>query len=637
MRPIEAHLRIFIDEAPVSVAMFDREMRYLVASRRWQQNWCPGEDDLTGRSHYALFPELSERWKASCRRGLAGETLTEEDLFPRGEGRTQWVRWEIHPWRRSDGEIGGIIIVADNVTAKVEAEQTLRESNAKLTAETEALARLHEAGSRLWQAQTMREGLDELLSATIELLGADMGNIQLLGGEGKVLHIAAQRGFREDFLELFREVTAEDDSACGRALRCGKPVLIEDVEQDTSFAPFRSIARAAGYRAVVSIPLIGHDGKPLGMISCHFRSPHRPSDQDLQRLELYGRLAVGFIERFRSEQRTRESQERYRLAVDAAQLATWDWDVTTGEARWNERHYQLFGYGIGEVEPGYDAWSARIHPDDRTAAEEMVTRAMREHTEFALTYRVRRPDGTVRWCSAHGRTFYDAGDRAVRMVGLVQDITETKQWEENQKILVAELQHRTRNLIAVVQSIAHQTRDTAKSLEDFEDRFDRRLAALSRVQDLLSYAANKPITIGMVIGMEVEALGGDARGERITLSGPEIPLSDSAVQITALAIHELATNALKYGALASKGGHLSVTWRIEGIEPDRRLVLEWVEHGVVPPLNVNLTRRGYGRKLIEQALPYSLSAQTKFELAADSLRCTISLPIATKDGKEVAG
>jgi two-component system CheB/CheR fusion protein len=135
--------------------------------------------------------------------------------------------------------------------------------------------------------------------------------------------------------------------------------------------------------------------------------------------------------------------------------------------------------------------------------------------------------------------------------------------------------------------------------------------------------------------MELEVLGPDAFGNRITCGGPRTPLHRSAVEMLALAVHELLTNAMKYGALSGVTGYLSIAWRIDGAEGDRRIVLEWTEHGVDHLRGGDApARSGYGRTLIEEALPYSISAETKFEFAADGLRCRISLPFVPGETAE---
>jgi two-component system sensor kinase len=201
-------------------------------------------------------------------------------------------------------EKGGARRVLGTITDLSEhhyAEQRIRQTEAQLAAERGALRRLNEASSRLWHTQSLGEGLEEMLDATIELLEADMGNVQVLDAERQVLVIAAQRGFRQDFLDFFREVSAGDDSACGRALRSGGRIVIDDVEADAPYAPLRAMARAAGYRAVQSTPLIARNGAPLGMISTHWRLPHRPDDGAQRLLDLYARRAADYIESMRAE------------------------------------------------------------------------------------------------------------------------------------------------------------------------------------------------------------------------------------------------------------------------------------------------------------------------------------------------
>ena len=344
-------------------------------------------------------------------------------------------------------------------------------------------------------------------------------------------------------------------------------------------------------------------------------------------------LAALFAERRRHEAALGHSEERLRLAVAASRMGMFDWDMKTGAFSWSEEWCRMLGYEVGEVEPSKAAWLARIHPDDRERAVASHDRTTRLPQEFNSDYRIVRRDGDVRWIRTHGRFLFEAG-KPIRLIGLKQDVTEARHQLDTQRVLVAELQHRTRNLMAVVQSIAHQTLDSAASLEDFERRFDQRLEALSRVQSLLSRADGEPITIAALIRMELDAIGAPAFDARIVAGGPEVALRKSAVEMLALAIHELATNAIKYGALANGVGRLSVTWRDEGVPP--HLVLDWVEHAIALPAHGGAPGRGYGRTLIEEALPYSLGAATRFDLGADRLHCRISLPLTDDSTEEVS-
>jgi PAS domain S-box-containing protein len=216
--------------------------------------------------------------------------------------------------RNSHGVIVGASKVAREVSERKRGEQALFESERRLAAEADALAKLNELSTTLWRSRSLGDGLDEILTAIIALLGADKGNIQLLDVQGSVLSIVVQRGFEPDFLEFFREVSTTDDSACGRALRSGERIVIEDIETDGPYAPLRAVARAAGYRSVISTPLMSADGTALGMASTHFGSIHRPSEQDLRRFDLYIRQASDFIQRCKLEQELRQGEDALRDA-----------------------------------------------------------------------------------------------------------------------------------------------------------------------------------------------------------------------------------------------------------------------------------------------------------------------------------
>ncbi len=192
-------------------------------------------------------------------------------------------------------------------------EAALLASQRQLGAEADALAKLNDWSSRLWRCRSLHEGLDEMLGAVIELLGADKGSVQLLN-KNSALTIDAQHGFDRQFPEMFAEVSADHNSACGRALKSGRQVIVEDVETDPLYEPLRPVARAAGYRTVMATPLIAGDGSLQGMLSTHFSAVHRPGEQELRRLDLYVRQASDFIVRCKTEDALRQSEQALREA-----------------------------------------------------------------------------------------------------------------------------------------------------------------------------------------------------------------------------------------------------------------------------------------------------------------------------------
>jgi PAS domain S-box-containing protein len=334
------------------------------------------------------------------------------------------------------------------------------------------------------------------------------------------------------------------------------------------------------------------------------------------------------------QERLEASEERLRNATQVARLGLWDWNVRTGAVFWSDEHFRMEGYEVGEVVPSYETWAARLHPDDRPTAEAALQQAMDRGTEFVHEFRVVHPDQSVHWLSGRGSFFYDADGRPVRMVGAMVDMTERREWEERQSVLLAELQHRTRNLIVVVQSMFDKTRRGSTTIDQLSATYKDRMKALGRVQGLLSRLSETDrITFDELIRDELSALGAvDAagHGDRVTLEGPAgVRLRSSTVQTFALALHELGTNAAKYGALAQPEGRLVVRWWVVGPATAPRLRIDWIESGVDMPDPAAAPRgSGYGRELIERALPYQLRAETRYRLGEDGVQCTIELPVS---------
>jgi two-component sensor histidine kinase len=208
------------------------------------------------------------------------------------------------------------------------------------------------------------------------------------------------------------------------------------------------------------------------------------------------------------------------------------------------------------------------------------------------------------------------------------DIHDLRDLQSRQHVLMAELQHRTRNLLSVVQAIANQTIRSSTSLEGFGAQFGSRLRALSRVQSLLARVEDQGIDLHTLVNAELAAHSEvKSDSSKIMVGGPAVRLPSTAAQALGLALHELATNAVKYGALAQPSGKLEVTWEMTAKEPTAEVALQWRESGVSMPAVGPLKRKGYGSELIERALPYQLSAKTQLEFGPDGVRCLIAVPV----------
>jgi PAS domain S-box-containing protein len=238
-----------------------------------------------------------------------------EKRYRRKDGTLVWARTNVALVPGIDGADPCWFAIVEDITERKRAEEESLALRNELTAELTAMTRLHEFSTRLLSINDFRTLLEEVLDATIALQHADLGNIQMYNAETQALEIIAQRGFQRDFLEHFRNVD-DESSACGRAMKLRQRVIIEDVETDPRYTPHRRIAASAGFRAIQSTPLFSRGGKFLGMLSTHFRQPHRPALRDLRFTDLYAAHAAEIIEQRRLEAARRQVEDQYRTAVE---------------------------------------------------------------------------------------------------------------------------------------------------------------------------------------------------------------------------------------------------------------------------------------------------------------------------------
>lgn len=308
------------------------------------------------------------------------------------------------------------------------------------------------------------------------------------------------------------------------------------------------------------------------------------------------------------------------LALDAGNVGTWDFDVRKRQLRWSDRGYDMFGITPG-AEVGLDDFYAAMHPEDREATRQALLAAMDPalRADIDVEYRtIGRDDGLERWISAKGRGFFDENGAPTRVVGATVDITERKRAELHLRLLVNELNHRVKNSLATIQAIAAQTFHAARSLPQAQEAFTARIVALAEAHDLLTRENWEGADLLDLLS-RLEVLHGGP--ERFAIIGPPVRLSPRMALSLSMVLHELATNAVKYGALSTPRGHVRIAWTVVAGPPQPRLSLTWTEAGgppVRPP-----TRRGFGSRLIERGLAAELSGEARIDFAPDGVVCRI--------------
>jgi len=291
--------------------------------------------------------------------------------------------------------------------------------------------------------------------------------------------------------------------------------------------------------------------------------------------------------------------------------------------------------GLPESQSLDFGWLDAVHPDDRDTTVAAWSEAQRTG-KYRVEHRVRRAsDGEYRWHQTQATPLPEGDATEVEWIGTSTDIHDLRSLQDHQQLLLAELQHRTRNLLAVVQAMARQTLRSSTSLESFAVEFEGRLHALSHVQSLLARTDNKMIDLRAIV--EAELAAHRSNESKVKIEGPPFNLSPSAAQTMALALHELATNAAKYGALKQPAGHLAITWRVDDDAGKRQILLDWRERGVSMGVEGAPKRKGYGSELIERALPYQLMAKTRLQFDSDGVHCSIAVPVAAVNQEAAHG
>ena len=334
--------------------------------------------------------------------------------------------------------------------------------------------------------------------------------------------------------------------------------------------------------------------------------------------------------RKQGEQVLTERNAQLELASKIARVGSFTVDIANSRVRLSPGCAALYGLPEGTVEISRDDGRALVHPEDRARLEAQRNQAFLERKgELIAQFRiVRRDTKEVRWLESRCRISYAEDGGPLDMIGVSIDVTERKQAEDHKALLVSELDHRVKNTLSCVAAIAEQTRATSSSMDEFLEVLRGRIRSLAHTHSLLSLNRWRGVDLAELVRGELAPC---MREGNTIIDGPAIDVSADSVQTIAIVLHELTTNAAKYGALSNCSGRISVRWHLQATDgPRDGLVFEWWETGGPP---VVTSSAGYGTSVIRELIPYELGGTVDYVLAAGGVRCKLEIPARWLEGR----
>lgn len=342
-------------------------------------------------------------------------------------------------------------------------------------------------------------------------------------------------------------------------------------------------------------------------------------NRQLERLnaELEERVTARTAELQASTQRLLQSEQRRSLALAAGSMGSWDWDLSTNKIVWDEGQHAIYGVAPGAFVVTPANFKVLILPEDWERLQVGMDALLRDGAPHQAEYRIRRPNGEIRWCASTAAASQDETGKVARISGVTMDITERKEAEERQALLAREVDHRAKNAMAIVQSIVRLTK--AESISEYANVIEGRIKALSRAHALLSDTRWQGAEMAKLVEEELAPYR-SGHADRIRISGPKVVLEPTTAQTLALALHELSTNAVKYGSLSQASGRLELHWDVLPNE----IVVTWRESG--GPAVQKPSQTGFGAKIITSSIERQLEGKVSFDWRPEGLFCELRAP-----------
>jgi PAS domain S-box-containing protein len=372
---------------------------------------------------------------------------------------------------------------------------------------------------------------------------------------------------------------------------------------------------------------LGHPGTLPSLGTGEFTYPFlpqhdvRPSGEQFIRPKEDRDMLVAKAERSVSELAL--SEERLRFTQKAGRIGSWTLHLAERRLEASEGCKGDFGRSPDQSFT-YEAWIRAIHPDDRARMLAAIEASVAGQTDYDIEYRITTPQGAVRWIQSRGQASYRPDGTPLAIAGISLDITDRKQVEEHRDLLAKELSHRVKNTLAIIQSIVRQTLRRSTSLQEAEVALDARIQSLAAAHDVLTRDSWEGATLTEVVAVALRPFIDDQE-RRFEIGGPALRLGSRVALALAMALHELATNAVKYGALSNETGHVLLNWTMVDGNPPSRLRLRWQETGG-PPVHPP-TRTGVGSRMIERALATEIGGTAQIDYRPDGVVFTAEAPL----------